>query len=68
MKNTGTLWFLLNLIIGLYLLNFGLKLVDITKFIPDTISTWVIVIGGALVIISGVKYLMRPTAPAMYRR
>ncbi len=58
-KSGGTLWFLLNLVVGLYLLNAGLKLVDLSNIIPEVVSNWVIVIGGGLIILSGVMSLRK---------
>ncbi len=66
MKNQGTLWFLLNLIAGLYLLNFGLKFVTLS-FIPDSVNNVIIIIGGALIIISGVMSLRRAPYVPRYR-
>jgi fumarate reductase subunit C len=58
-KSSGTLWFLLNLIVGLYLLNTGLKIVDVSTFIPDIVNNWIIVIGGGLIILAAVLSLRR---------
>lgn len=62
----GTLWFLVNLVFGIYLLNWGLKFIDISKFITDPINNIIITIGGALIIVSGVVSLRR-TTPYMPR-
>jgi len=52
-KNSfGMLWFLLNLIFGLYFLNLGLKFVTLS-FISDSINNILMIIGGALLIICG---------------
>jgi hypothetical protein len=60
MRNTGTAWFLVNLIFGLYLLNSGLNFIKLS-FITESINSWIIIIGGALLIISGVMSFMRRT-------
>ncbi len=60
MKNSGTLWFILNLVVGVYILNLGIKFVDVSKFnLPEIINTVVLVVGGALVIISGLMSMRR---------
>lgn len=62
MRNMGTLWFLVNLVFGLYLLNVGLKFISIpTTIIPDSINNIIILVGGALLIISGVMSITRRT-------
>ncbi len=68
MKNMGTLWFILNLIVGLYVLNLGIKIVDVSKLsIPDIINTGLLVIGGALIILSGVMSLRKTPYVPHYR-
>lgn len=67
MRNAGMIWFLVNLIFGLYLLNLGLKFV-ILSFITDSINSWIIIIGGGLIILHGVMSLTRRTPyPSRYR-
>ncbi len=66
-KNGGMIWFLVNVIFGLYFLNKGFNFIDVSKFITASIENWIIIIGGALIIISGVMYLMRRPALPMYR-
>ncbi len=66
-KNSGMIWFLVNAVFGLYFLNKGLNFIDISKMITASIDNGIMVIGGALIIISGVMYLMRRPAPGMYR-
>ena len=67
MKNVGMIWFLVNLVFGLYLLNFGLKFVTL-PFITDSINNWIIIIGGALIILHGVMSLTKRTSyPPRYR-
>jgi hypothetical protein len=65
-KNSfGIFWFLLNLIIGLYFLNLGLKFVELT-FISDSIKNVIMIIGGALIIIGGFMAMRRSSVP-VYR-
>jgi uncharacterized sodium:solute symporter family permease YidK len=60
-RNGKTLWFFLNLVFGVYFLNAGLKLVDLSKFVTDQINTIVLIIGGALIIVNGLMYMTRRT-------
>jgi hypothetical protein len=66
--NGKMIWFLVNLVFGLYLLNFGFNFIDLSKIIPSTFQNWIIGIGGALIIIHGVMALTRRTPyPPRYR-
>ena len=51
----GFIVFIVYLIIGLYLLNFGLNVFTMPDFILD-IEKWIIFVGGILVIVGGIKY------------
>jgi len=64
--NGKMLWFLLNLVFGLYFLNSGLHFITL-PFITDTINNWVIGIGGALIIISGVMSMKGNSYMPRYR-
>jgi len=57
------LLFFVDLVFGLYLLNVGLKFVDVSKIIPDSITPWLSVIGGAFLVISGLMSLRNPSYP-----
>jgi hypothetical protein len=49
--------FLMYLLVGLYLVNFSFLWVPIPKGIKF-LENWVLLAGGVLVIISGIKYLL----------
>lgn len=67
MRNMGMIWFLVNLLFGLYLLNFGLKFI-VLSFISDSINNWIIILGGGLIILHGVMSLTKkPAYPPRYR-
>jgi len=51
--------FLIYLVIGLFLLNIQLNILTLPEVVTK-IENWVVFIGGVLVIIAGVKYLMTP--------
>jgi hypothetical protein len=55
------LLFFVNLIVGLYFINFGFNFVNL-QFL-DAIKNWIVVAGGALLIISGLMLIMRPRVP-----
>ncbi len=52
-----TIWFLINLIVGLYFVNMGFSFIDLS-FIAKY-NNWIIAIGGILIIINGVMALRR---------
>ncbi|MCX6747076.1 MAG: hypothetical protein NTU63_02985 [Candidatus Pacearchaeota archaeon] len=52
-----TLWFLLHAVIGLYLINYQFKFVNLDIF--STIDGWIVLIGGILLIIAGVMSLRK---------
>jgi len=57
-RNDGrTLWFFVNLIFGLYFVNIGLKFIPLS--LPESLNNWIMIIGGVLVIISGLMSLTR---------
>ncbi len=51
------IWFLLHALIGIYLINYQLKFVDLAFF--ASIDGWIVLIGGILVIISGLMHLLK---------
>jgi len=53
----GTIAFIIYLIFGIYFLNMGFNLVPIQ--IPNSVSTVLLIIGGALLIIGGIKFIGR---------
>lgn len=55
--NLKLVWFLLHALIGLYLINYQLKFVDLAFF--SSIDGWIVLGGGVLVIISGVIHLLK---------
>jgi len=56
-KNSfGMIWFVLNLIVGLYLILKGLTFITFS-FITDSMNNIIIIIAGALVIIGGFMYM-----------
>ncbi len=61
---SGTIWFLLNLIVGLYFSNMGLNLINL-QFL-DSIKNWIILAGGFLMIIDGIMVWNRSSGK--YRR
>jgi asparagine N-glycosylation enzyme membrane subunit Stt3 len=56
-----TLWFLLHAIIGLYLINYQFKFIDLKIF--SAIDGWIVLIGGILLIIAGVMTLRKSPTP-----
>jgi len=65
-KSGGTFWFLLNLVVGLYFLNFGLKFITLS-FISDSVNNIIMIVGGALIIISGFMSMRRTSSVPIYR-
>jgi hypothetical protein len=59
-SSKGILFFV-NLIVGLYFINSGFNFIDLAFL--DAIKNWIIVAGGALLIISGLMLIMRPRVP-----
>ena len=57
MGKIGVAIFIIYLIVGLYLLNAPFDFVTIPKFIKG-IESWVLFVGGVLVIIGGLKFLL----------
>ena len=56
-KNSfGMIWFVLNLIVGLYLILKGLTFITFS-FITDSMNNIIIIIAGAIVIIGGFMYM-----------
>lgn len=55
-RSGGGGMFLLYLIVGLYLINYTLLFVVLPTMF-DTINKWIILIGGVLLIIGGIKFL-----------
>jgi hypothetical protein len=55
-NNFGMLWFVLNLIIGVYLILKGLNFTTFS-FITDSVNNIIIIAAGALVIIGGFIYM-----------
>jgi cytochrome c biogenesis protein CcdA len=65
-RNLGTVWFLVNLILGVYFINLGLNFINLG--FADTIKNYITIAGGVLIIISGVMSLTRRTSyPMRYR-
>jgi len=56
MRGRGTLVFILYLILGLYLINFGFNFIKIPTFITS-IDKWIICIGGIFLILGGINFL-----------
>lgn len=54
----GIIWFLVNLVVGVYFVNLGLGLVTLPEFILS-INNWIMLAGGILVIIGGIMSLRR---------
>lgn len=52
-----TLFFLIYLVIGLYMINYPFQFLKIPESISIVIDKWIILIGGALLIIGGINYL-----------
>jgi hypothetical protein len=65
-NNFGMLWFIINLILGLYFLNKGLNLIPLS-FITESINNILIIIGGILIIISGVMSMRKSSSAQMMR-
>lgn len=57
MARFSNIWFIINLIVGLYFVNLGVKFIPIS--IPENLNNWIMIIGGALVIIGGLMSLTR---------
>ncbi len=57
MARFGNIWFFINLVVGLYFVNLGLKFIPIS--LPESLSNGIIVVGGVLVIIGGLMSLTR---------
>ncbi len=55
-KGEGIFWFLLNLVFGLYFINFAFNFVTLPEVI-NNINKWIILVGGVLIIIGGVNAL-----------
>jgi predicted membrane channel-forming protein YqfA (hemolysin III family) len=53
-KNTGM--FIFYLIVGLLVINFSFHLINLPDFL-DFLDKWIILTGGILILISGLKYL-----------
>jgi hypothetical protein len=54
-KGAKTLFFILNLVFGLYFINFGLEFFEIPELI-SVLDKWIFVIGGVLIILGGINY------------
>jgi ABC-type polysaccharide/polyol phosphate export permease len=54
--NFGMLWFVINLIMGAYLILKGLTFITFS-FITDSLNNIIIIVAGALVIIGGFLYM-----------
>lgn len=55
-KSSGTIWFLLYLILGIYFFNVAFGFINLPGFVFK-IDKWIIFIGGVFLIIGGVNYL-----------
>ena len=66
MAGIGSILFFVDLIIGLYLINYGMKFITFT--LPDSINAWIIAIGGGLLILGGLMAMMSMRRPMGYRR
>ena len=64
-NNTGTIWFVVHLIVGLYFINLGFNFIPLT-FISDSIKNYITIAGGILIVIAGFM-AMRRTPAIPYR-
>jgi hypothetical protein len=60
MRNAGMIWFLVNLILGLYFINLGFNFINLG--FADAIKNYITIAGGILIIIHGVISLTRKPA------
>jgi DMSO/TMAO reductase YedYZ heme-binding membrane subunit len=61
-NNTGLIWFLVHLIIGVYFINLGFNFINLG--FADPIKNYITVAGGILIIIAGLMSMRkRPVAP-----
>lgn len=58
-RGGGGALFLLSLLFGLYMINIPLQFLS-TKVIPTTVNDWIILIGGVVLIIQGIRSLFTP--------
>lgn len=58
-KVFGAIGFFIYLLIGLYLLNYPFNFITMPGFIIS-IENWILFIGGILVIVGGIKFLLSP--------
>jgi cytochrome c biogenesis protein CcdA len=65
-NNTGTLWFIVHLIVGLYFINLGFNFIDLG--FADAIKNYITIAGGVLIIVAGFMAMRRtPYSPMPYR-
>jgi TRAP-type C4-dicarboxylate transport system permease small subunit len=48
---------LIYLLVGLYLLNFHFKVISLG--VPENIESWIVLIGGVIILITGIRFLMK---------
>jgi hypothetical protein len=64
--NYGMIWFLVNLIVGAYLILKGLNVINFS-FITNSIENIIIIVGGALIIISGFMSMRNSSSMQRFR-
>jgi TRAP-type C4-dicarboxylate transport system permease small subunit len=48
---------LLYILVGLYLVNFHFKIISLG--LPENIESWIVLIGGVLVLVRGIRFLIK---------
>ncbi|MCK9595635.1 hypothetical protein M0R19_00400 [Candidatus Pacearchaeota archaeon] len=66
MVKFGGILLFADLIIGLYLVNLGIKFVVLP--VPETLNNWIILLGGALLIFSGLMSMISSKRIERFRR
>ena len=54
-KGGKILFFIVNVVFGLYFINYGLNFFEIPEVVSN-LDKWIFVVGGALIILGGINY------------
>lgn len=57
MVNVGKIiFFIVHLVLGIYLINFGFNFIEIPSYISE-LDSWIITVSGVLVVLGGINYV-----------